>query len=178
VFPDGGDPFFDEIQEIYEEIGEGLPDGAPRPRPGELADDREEIEASGLFEVTGVRQYGWERVYHAEEYIELLSTFSNHLSMENWQRERLYGEIRRRLARRPERSVRRGWGAVLHVARRRERALRSGADGRPGGRALDLAEELGVGAGLVRLVEQQLERLLGVQRAQGPAELGGGAVFV
>ena len=178
VFPDGGDPFFDEIQEIYEEIGEGLPDGAPRPRPGELADDREEIEASGLFEVTGVRQYGWDRVYHAEEYIELLSTFSNHLSMENWQRERLYGEIRRRLARRPDRSVRRGWGAVLHVARRRERALRSGADGRPGGRALDLAEELGVGAGLVGLVEQKLERLLGVQRAQGPAELGGGAVFV
>jgi hypothetical protein len=156
VFPDGGDPFFDEIQEIYEEIGEGLPDGAPRPRPGELADDREEIEASGLFEVTGVRQYGWERVYHAEEYIELLSTFSGHLTMAGWQRARLYGEIRRRLARRPDRSVRRGWWTVLYVARRRERSLRGGAYGRPGCRALDLAEELGVGAGLVGLVQQQL----------------------
>jgi hypothetical protein len=59
--------------------------------------------------VTGFRQYDWERVYDAEEYIELLSTFSNHLTMENWQRDRLYGEIRRRLAQRPDRSVRRGW---------------------------------------------------------------------
>src|SRR5579862_9190875 len=25
VFPDGGDPFFREIQEVYDEIGEGLP---------------------------------------------------------------------------------------------------------------------------------------------------------
>ena len=118
VFPAGGDPFFDEIQEIYEEIGEGLPDGTPRPRPGELADDREDIEASGLFEVTGVRQYGWERVYHAEEYIDLLSTFSGHLTMASWQRERLYGEIRRRLALRPDGLLRRHWGAVLNVARR------------------------------------------------------------
>ena len=87
--------------------------------PGELEDDRAGIEASGRFEVTGVRQYDWARVYRAEEYIELLNTFSGHLSMASWQRERLYGEIRRRLARRPDQSVRRGWGTVLHVARRR-----------------------------------------------------------
>jgi SAM-dependent methyltransferase len=121
VFPDGGDPFFCEIQEVYEEIGEGLPDGAARLRPGELGDDRAGIEESGLFEVVGVRQYDWERIYSAEEYIELLGTFSGHLTMAGWQRDRLYGEIRRRLARRPDRSVRRHWGTVLHVARRRER---------------------------------------------------------
>jgi SAM-dependent methyltransferase len=97
VFPDGGDPFFREIREVYDEIGEGLPDGTAWPRPGELEDDRPEIENSGWFEVTGVRQYDWERVYEAEEYIELLSTFSGHLSMANWQRDRLFGEIRRRL---------------------------------------------------------------------------------
>ena len=120
VFPDDGDPFFLEIQDIYDEIGEGLPPGTGRPRPGELADDRAGIEASGLFEVTAVRQYDWERVYPAEEYIELLGTFSGHLVMADWQRERLYGEIRRRLAERADRSVRRGWGTVLHVARRRD----------------------------------------------------------
>jgi hypothetical protein len=114
------DPLFREIQDVYDKIGEGLPPEAVCARPGELEDDRAGIEASGLFEVTGVRQYDWERVYDAEEYIELLSTFSNHLSMADWQRERLYGEIRRRLARRSDRSVRRGWGAVLNVAWRRE----------------------------------------------------------
>jgi SAM-dependent methyltransferase len=126
VFPDGGDPFFREIQDVYDEIGEGLPDGATWPRPGELPDERAGIEASGRFEVIAVRQYDWEQVYDAEEYIGLLSTFSGHLTMENWQRERLYGEIRRRLARRPDRSVRRGWGAVLHVARRVTRPAGSG----------------------------------------------------
>ena len=40
--------------------------------------------------------------------------------MEDWQRDRLYGEIRRRLADRPDGTLRRHWGAVLHVARRRE----------------------------------------------------------
>jgi len=120
VFPDDGDPFFLEIQDIYDEIGEGLPPGTGRPRPGELADDRAGIEASGLFEVTAVRQYDWERVYPAEEYIELLSTFSGHLAMADWKRRRLYGEIRRRLAMRRDHSVRRHWGAVLQVARRRE----------------------------------------------------------
>jgi SAM-dependent methyltransferase len=118
VFPDGGDPFFRELQDIYDEIGEGLPPGTPFPRPGELADDRAGIEASGLFEVTAVRQYDWERVYPAEEYIELLSTFSGHLAMAEWKRHRLYGEIRRRLALRRDHAVRRHWGAVLHVARR------------------------------------------------------------
>jgi hypothetical protein len=178
VFPDGGDPFFREIQEVYEEIGEGLPPGKAWLRPGELEGDRAGIEASGLFEVTGVRQYDWEQVYGTEEYIELLSTFSGHLSMADWQRDRLYGEIRRRLARRPDRSVRRGWGTVLHVARRRERPLRSGAGGRPRRGPLDLAEELGVGGGLVGLVQQELEGLLGLEGAERTAELGGRPVFV
>jgi hypothetical protein len=35
------------------------------------------------------------------------------------QRERLYSEIRRRLEARPDRRLRRGWGAVLHIGRRR-----------------------------------------------------------
>jgi SAM-dependent methyltransferase len=118
TFPDGGDPFFEEIQDIYDEIGEGVPPDKLRTRPGDLADERAGIEASGLFEVTAVRQYGWERVYPAEEYIELLETFSGHLDMAEWKRRRLYGEIRRRLALRPDHAVRRGWGAVLHVARR------------------------------------------------------------
>jgi hypothetical protein len=37
---------------------------------------------------------------------------------EPWRRDRLYGEIRRRLALRPDGLVRRHWGAVLHVARK------------------------------------------------------------
>ena len=33
VLPDGGDPFFREIQDVYDEIGKGLPPGGPWPAP-------------------------------------------------------------------------------------------------------------------------------------------------
>ena len=118
VVPDGGDPFFREIQEVYDEIGEGMPSDYTWSRPGELTVHTGEIEASGLFQVTLVRHFDWERVYDAEGYIGLLDTFSGHIAMADWQRERLYAEIRRRLAQRPDGTLRRHWGAVLHVARR------------------------------------------------------------
>lgn len=118
VVPDDGDPFFQELQEVYDEIGEGLPSDCTWPRPGEVTVHTDEIEASGLFEVTHVRHFDWEQVYDAEGYIALLETFSGHIAMADWQRERLYGEIRRRLAQRPDGTLCRHWGAVLHVARR------------------------------------------------------------
>ena len=40
VFPDAGDPFFREIQEIYEEIGEDRPSDTNWPKPSELPDER------------------------------------------------------------------------------------------------------------------------------------------
>jgi len=120
VFPSDGDPFFREIQAVYEEIGEGLPPGSRSPRPGELEEQGEEVEASGVFEMIHVRHFDWERVYDVEGYIELLDTFSGHIAMEAWKRDRLYSEIRARLRRRSDGLVRRHWGAVLHIARRRD----------------------------------------------------------
>jgi SAM-dependent methyltransferase len=122
VVPDGGDPFFAELQEIYDEIGEALPDDAVYLRPGELPDERAEIAATGLFDDVQVRHFDWEISYDADGYIGLLETFSGHIAMEQWQRDRLYGEIRRRLAGRSDGRLRRHCGAVLHVARRRDSA--------------------------------------------------------
>jgi len=118
VFPEGGDPFFREIQDVYDEIGEGLPPGTPWLEPWELADDRAEIETNGRFDDVAVRRFDWEVVYDADGYLDLLDTFSGHIAMAPWQRDRLYGEIRRRLEARPDQRLRRHWGAVLHVARR------------------------------------------------------------
>jgi SAM-dependent methyltransferase len=118
VFPPGGDPFFREIQDVYGEIGEGLPPDAGWPSPGELPDLGAELDADLRFDEVRVRHLDWEVEYHADGYIDLLETFSGHIAMEDWQRDRLYGEIRRRLAARPDGRLRRGWGAVLHVARR------------------------------------------------------------
>lgn len=118
VLPENGDPFFLEIQDVYDEIGEGLPADATRWRPGELPDDQEEVERDGLFEIALVRQFDWQISYDADEYVRLLDTFSGHIAMRAWQRDRLYGEVRRRLSQRSDGRVLRHWGAVLHVARR------------------------------------------------------------
>jgi SAM-dependent methyltransferase len=116
VVPRDGDPFFREIQEVYDEIGEGVPDDHVWLGPGELPDQTAEIVASGLFDVAVVRQLDWENTYDAGSFIALLDTFSGHIAMEDAKRAHLYAEIRRRLAERPDGLLRRHWGAVLHVA--------------------------------------------------------------
>jgi SAM-dependent methyltransferase len=125
VVPLGGDPFFEEIQAVYDEIGEAVPPGTTFPRPGELPEAGQEMMDSRRFRVVEVSQFDWETVHDAEGYINLLSTFSGHLVMEPWKRDRLYGEVRRRLALRQDGLLRRHWGAVLHVGQRLDR----GGDG-------------------------------------------------
>lgn len=134
AFPLGGDPFFKEIQRIYDEIGEKLQNQRGKsldeiigteeekdflPAPEELPNKRAEIEASGLFDSVEIRHFDWETIHDAESYIRLLNTFSGHIAMPEWKRDRLYGEVRRRLAERPDGRLRRHWGAVLHVARKK-----------------------------------------------------------
>ena len=118
VVPDGGDPFFQELQDVYDEIGEGMPPGSGFRAPETLPDSAAEIEATGLFTGVTVRRFDWEIRYTAESYLRVLDTFSGHIAMADWKRDRLYGEIRRRLAARPDGQVRRHWGTVLHVARK------------------------------------------------------------
>jgi SAM-dependent methyltransferase len=120
VIPGDGDPFFREIQDVYDEIGEGLPGDWAPPTAETLPSLGAEISATGLFSEAVTRRFQWEIRYSAPDYIRLLETFSGHIAMEPWQRDRLYGEIRSRLALRPDGLVRRHWGAVLHVARKPE----------------------------------------------------------
>jgi SAM-dependent methyltransferase len=119
AFPVGFDPFFTEIQEVYDEIGESHGEQWPPPSPEEVADDAHEIRSSGLFEDVRVQRYVWERRYTADEYVALLETFSGHIAMRPEQRERLYSEVRTRIDSRADPRVLRHWFAILHVARRR-----------------------------------------------------------
>ena len=118
AFPVDFDPFFSEIQAVYEAIGESREEQWPPPAPDQIPDDAAEIEATGLFGQVQVRRYVWECRYTADEYIALLNTFSGHIAMDADKREYLYHQIRERLASRPDRQLRRDWGATLHIARR------------------------------------------------------------
>lgn len=117
-FPEGFDPFFTEIQHVYDELGESYPGDWPPPPPEKAPDLRSEIESSGLFEGVEIRRHVWERRYTADEYIGLLDTFSGHIVMDASKRRRLDDAIRDLLAARPDGAVRRHWLAILHVARR------------------------------------------------------------
>ncbi|MGH7920781.1 MAG: class I SAM-dependent methyltransferase [Candidatus Dormibacteraceae bacterium] len=119
AFPVDADPFFEEIQAVYDEIGEGMPGGWTPPPPDAAPTRVAEIEASGRFRVVGLRRYVWAQRYTADQYVALLDTFSGHISMAPDARAHLHSEIRRRLARRPDGSVLRHWLALLRVARPR-----------------------------------------------------------
>jgi len=118
AFPPDFDPFFTEIQEVYDAIGESYDGEWPPLPPENVPDDREEIEASGFFDEVKIRRYVWEESYSAEQYIDLLSTFSGHIAMDDQKRKRLYGEIRERINGRRVPRVQRHWYAILHVASR------------------------------------------------------------
>ncbi|MFA1540505.1 class I SAM-dependent methyltransferase [Actinomadura monticuli] len=119
AFPPGFDPFFTDIQQVYDEIGEGDGGPWPPPAPEEQTDPNAgEFEASGHFTVVGARRYLWALRYTADQYIVLLQTFSGHIAMEPSIREHLYREIRHRLAARPDGLLTRHWSAVLTIGRR------------------------------------------------------------
>src|SRR4029079_2627304 len=103
AFPRAFDPFFAEIQEVYDAIGESHPGEAwPPPPPEELPDASAEIEATGLFDAVQVRRYLWEVRYTADEYVSLLDAFSGHMSMDAAKRAVLYDEVRRRMGARAD----------------------------------------------------------------------------
>lgn len=118
AFPKDFDPFFTEIQDVYDAIGESSEGSWPPPPPEVVPDEAAEILGTGLFEDVVVRRYLWEITYTAQEYIHLLDTFSGHRAMSPENRDRLYAEVRARIARRPSQNVRRHWHSILHVARR------------------------------------------------------------
>jgi SAM-dependent methyltransferase len=115
VLPAGGDPFWVAVQEDYAAVGDA---DRPPPRPDEVDDIVDEIDASGRFGPVEVRRYLWDVIYSADEYIDVLETYSGHRAMRAMDRETLYGRIRRRIQARPDRTVSKTYLAILHVARR------------------------------------------------------------
>lgn len=118
AFPTDFDPFFEEIQDVYDAIGEEEVEFPP-PLPEAVPDEVSDIEASGLFNHVRVLRYVWETLYTADEYIALLNTFSGHIAMEATRREHLYEEMRTRINQRSDPRVRRHWLSILHVAQRK-----------------------------------------------------------
>ena len=119
AFPPRFDPFFAEIQDCYEAIGEDRLSWPP-PTPDQMPDAREEIERSGYFDDVQVLRYLRAEEFSAEEHVEMMSTASDHRLMEPGKRERLFREMRRLIEARPGGKVVRHLLTILHVARKKD----------------------------------------------------------
>jgi SAM-dependent methyltransferase len=117
VLPEDGDAFFADVQADYEAVLPGE-DHRPPPDPGDVEEIRGEIEASGLFRVVGHRRRVVDIVYTADEYLDVLQTFSGHRALDPDHRRELLARIRRRIDARPGGRVRKSILVLLTVARR------------------------------------------------------------
>lgn len=112
VLPPDADPFFSESQADYDAVGRG---GDPPGPPETIEAFGAEIAASGLFDLLAERRYQWDVEYTAEEYVDVLNTYSDHRTWDDESRERFFDLIRARIG---SRSIRKTYVATLDIARR------------------------------------------------------------
>jgi SAM-dependent methyltransferase len=120
VLAAGGDPFWVEVQEDYDAVTPS-PDNRPPPYADEVGDLRAEIEASGFFEAVEVRRRRWDVEYGADEWIDVMSTYSPHLARDPAVTKRLFDRIRARIEARPGGRVTKHYLATVNVAARSRR---------------------------------------------------------
>ena len=110
VLPPDADPFFLDAQADYEAVGMG---GTPPGPPEQVEAFGDEMAASGLFDLVAGRRYQWDVEYTGDEYIDVISTYSENIAMDDARRARLFGRLRARIG---ERTIRKTYLATLDVA--------------------------------------------------------------
>ena len=115
----GGDgQFFLDAQDCYrrwfdDNAAVRLPTGADVPW------DSNELEASGRFEPATFRRYEWEATYSTQQYVDLLSTYSDHRALAATRRRRLFECIARLIDQRYGGRIRKRYLNELRIAERR-----------------------------------------------------------
>ena len=121
VFPPEGDELFRDVQAAYEQVDLTVGHRGSEPlEPPEaiLPPHVEAMVSSGFFGPPTVHRYLWSRDYTADEYLALLSTYSNHIAARPEQREMLFNRIRELIQARPSATIRKHYLNTLQVAPR------------------------------------------------------------
>jgi SAM-dependent methyltransferase len=126
----GGDAqFFIDVQDCYRrwfpepppypppQAGEGISNELPK--AADIAPDNGELSHSGRFEPATFRRYEWEQPYSAQEYVDLLSTYSDHRALEETRLRNLLDCISRLINERYGARIRKRYLNELRIARRR-----------------------------------------------------------
>jgi len=115
VLPNGGDPFFVEVQADYDAVVPH-PDNRPAPPPEEIVGPAPELEASGLFDPVVERRHLWTVVYDAS-YVSVLGTYSGNIALPPERRAELFRRIAARIESRPGGTITKHYLATLAVGR-------------------------------------------------------------
>jgi SAM-dependent methyltransferase len=89
----GADSFFERVQKFYELYMPGTEPGLKLTDPRQMVPDTSDLEACGWFAKPEVRMYITEETYTREQYIELLTTYSGHRTLDEDRRQRLLDAI-------------------------------------------------------------------------------------
>ena len=122
-YPEGFDPLFAPIQDVYMEVtGSKLVVAAqaiPEPDTLDFRDEDQiaEMARTGVFEMVGLVRILWHIDRTADEYIDLLNTYSDHWAHEPNDRQRLLESIHRIIAEGPTGSIRKHYLTTLRLAR-------------------------------------------------------------
>jgi len=125
VYPEGFDPLYLSIQDVYGEVTGSRKHVAVQEMPkfGELDSlDLEhiaEMERTGGFQPPIVERFLWHFDRTADGYVDLLGTYSDHWALEPDKRARLFEGIHRVIAESPTGSIRKHYLTSLRLARRR-----------------------------------------------------------
>ncbi len=118
---DKSEGFFEAAQEVYRrEAPELIKSHPPRlPHPDEVSGRADGIHETSFFGAVTVRKYPWEAEYDATGYTRLLSTYSNHINLNDASRERLLNGIAELIDTEFGGRVIKGYLSVLYVAHAR-----------------------------------------------------------
>lgn len=109
--------FFEEVQSVYSQF-----EPVMGRKPGRMSVEDEirataaYVDSTGLFEPVIVRTYPWTRTYTTLEYLRLLNTYSDHLTLEEGRRQSLYQGIADLIERRYGGKVERHYLSVLFLS--------------------------------------------------------------
>lgn len=115
--------FFQAVQQIYQTVAPELTsDYIAPPHPNEVATEYEAlIPGSGYFDELEIRRHYVATKYAARAYIDLLGTFSDHQTLDESKRQKLFSSVESLINDVFAGTITRETVALLYLARRRER---------------------------------------------------------
>mgnify|MGYP003681955346 CR=1 FL=1 len=111
--------FFQAVQRIYQSVVPEWKDPGKGPSTEDKIKSTENyINKTGLFEKVLVKRYYWTKVYTADQYIQLLNTYSNHRCLNRKRRERLFNDVRALIEDKYGGRIIRPYLTVLYIAKK------------------------------------------------------------